>query len=208
MLRCFQIVCIGFATLWIGAAHAADRQYAPVEGCVGKEIHICEQSFGRLLRQAEGGGSVDEQLRARPAAVRLSGFAPNIPGSFTLNADLGTGNRVTAATIILPYLPSTLPTTETGFTKSGLYEGVIILLGTSCTPSRDALYRLFEEKIRPTLTGRPDPAHGADTYFEKAEPITLCKHTLTYSALFGKDPYHLTLKAPPGSFVFPTITVE
>ena len=205
MLRCFQILCLAVTVLLAGAAHAADP---PLEGCVGKEIHICEQSFGRVLRQAEGGGSVDEQLRARPAAVRLSGFAPNIPGSFTLNADLGAGNRVTAASIILPYLPSTLPTTETGFTKSGLYEGVIILLGTSCAPTRDALYRLFEEKIRPTLTGRPDPAHGADTYFEKADPITLCKHTLTYSALFGKDPYHLTLKAPPGSFVFPTIMVE
>jgi hypothetical protein len=208
MLSCFQIPCFAFAVLVACAAQAADRQYAPVEGCVGKEVHICEQSFGRILRQAEAGGSVDEQLRSRPAAIRLSGFAPNVPGSFTLNADLGTGNRVTAVSIILPYLPSTLPTTETGFTKSGLYEGVTILLGTSCTPSRDVLFRLFEEKIRPTLTGRPDPSHGSDTYFEKAEPIALCQHTLTYSTLYGKDPYHLTPKAPPGSFVFPTITVE
>ena len=207
MLRCFQIAFIGFAALLAGAAHAAERVYAPVDGCIGKEIHICEQSFGRILRQAEGGGSVEDQLRAHKP-IRLSGFTSDIPGSFTLNAEIGAGNRVTAASIILPYLPSTLPTTEIGFTRSGFYEGIMILLGSSCTPSRDTLYRLFENKIRPTLKGGPDPAHATETYFEKADTISLCKHALTYSALFGKDPYHLTLKPPPGSFVFPTITVE
>jgi hypothetical protein len=115
---------------------------------------------------------------------------------------------VMGASLILPFLPSTLPMTESGFTRSGLYEGVVILLGSACAPSRDALYRLFEDTIRPTLKGRPDPSHGSDTFFEKAEPVSLCKHTLTYSALFGKDPYHMTLKDPPGSFVFPTITVQ
>lgn len=207
MLRCFQTACMGFAVLSVGAAHAAERQYAAVEGCVGKEIHVCEQSFSRILRQAEAGGSVDDQLRSR-TAIHLSGFAADIPGSFTLNADLGAGNRVTAASIILPFIPSTVPTSESGFTKSGLYEGVLILFGSSCTPSRNALYRLFEDKIRPTLKGGPDPSHGAETYFEKAEPVTLCKRTLSYSVLFGNDPYHMTLKDPRGSFVFPTITVE
>ena len=207
MLRFLQMACVGFAALLTGAAHAAERQYASIEGCVGKEIHICEQSFSRILRQAEAGGSVDDQLRSH-APIRLSGFTSDIPGTFTLNAEIGAGNRVTAASIILPYLPSTLPTTESGFTKSGLYEGVVILLGSTCTPPRNALYRLFEDKIRPTLKGGPDPSHAGETYFEKAEPISLCRHTLSYSALYGKDPYHLTLKPPPGSFVFPTITVE
>jgi hypothetical protein len=207
MIRCFHILGAVVAVLSAGAAQAADRQYGLVEGCIGKDIHICEQSFGRVLRQAEAEGNVDEQLRSR-TAIRLSGFAADIPGSFTLNADIAGGNRVTAVSIVLPYLPTTLPTSEAGFTKSGVYEGVLILLGSACTPPRNALYRLFEDKVRPTLKGRPDPSHGSETYFEKAEPVSLCRHTLTYSALFGKDPYHMTLKEPPGSFVFPTITVE
>jgi hypothetical protein len=206
MRRCFHIQVLAFVVLVAGAAHGADRQYPPVEGCVGKPITICEQSFARVLREKEAGETLDEQIKR--GAARFSGFAADIPGTFTLNADVGTGNRVTAASIILPYLPSTLPTTESGFTKSGIYEAAVILLGSSCVPSRDALHRLFEEKIRPTLQGRPDPSAGTDAYFEKADPVSLCKHTLTYSALFGKDPYHMTLKAPPGSFVFPTITVE
>jgi len=207
MFRCFHIPCAALAALLLaGAAHAADRQYPAVEGCLDKEAHVCEQSFGRVLREREAGEDLDEQLKR--GAIRLAGFAPDIPGSFTLSAEIGKGNRVTGASIILPFVPSTLPTTENGFTRSGIYEGVVILLGTSCVPSRNALYRLFEDKIRPTLKGRPDPSHGADTYFEKADPVSLCKHTLTYSALFGKDPYHMTLKNPAGSFVFPTIAVQ
>jgi len=199
-----------FAALLTGVANAADRQDAPVEGCLGKEVHVCERSFSRVLREMAAAESLDQQLKSR-AAIRLSGFAPNIPGSFTLNAEIGEigrTNRVTAASIILPYIPSTVPMTESGYTKSGLYEGVVILLGSSCAQSRDALYRLFEDKIKPTLKDRPDRSRTSETYFEKAESVPLCKHTLTYSVLFGTDAYHMTLKDPAGSFVFPVIAVQ
>lgn len=207
MVRCFHIACVAFGLLLAGVANAAAQQNAFVEGCLGKDAHVCEQSFARVLRQAEVGENLDQQLKKR-TTIRLAGHAANIQGSFTLRAEVGPGNRITAALMILPFIPSTVPTTEIGYGKSGLYEAVVILLGSSCVPSRDALYRLFEEQIRPTLTPTPDRSHGADTYFEKAESISFCKHLLTYSTLFGTDPYHLTLKAPPGSFVFPAIAVQ
>ena len=53
------------------------------------------------------------------------------------------------------------------------------------------------------------PASGALSL--RVNPDSLRKidvRSSRYSALYGKDPYHLTLKPPPGSFIFPTITVE
>lgn len=211
MVRCFHIFGIAFAVLLAGAANAADRpsaaQNAAVEGCLGKEIHICERSFNRVVREVGAGESLDQQLKSS-TTIRLTGFAADIPGSFTLNAEIDKASRVTAASIVLPFIPSTVPTTEGGYTKSGLYEGVVILLGSACVQSRDALYQLFEDKIKPTLTDRADKSRTSDAYFEKADSIPLCKHSLTYSALFGTDVYHMTRKNPPGSFVFPVIAVE
>jgi hypothetical protein len=207
MVRCFHICGIAFAMLLAGAANAADRPNPAVEGCLGKEVHICERSFERVLQEIGAGENLDQQLKSG-TTIRLTGFAPDIPGSFTFNAEIDKTNRVTAASIILPFILSTAPTTESGYTKSGLYEGVVILLGSSCVQSRDALYRLFEDKIKPTLKDKPDRSHTSDPYFEKAEAIPLCKHTLTYSVLFGTDTYHMTRKNPPGSFVFPVIAVE
>lgn len=206
MVRCFHIFGVAFAVLLASAANAADRPNAAVEGCLGKEIHICERSFARVLREIGAGENLDQQLKSG-STIRLTGFSPDISGSFTLNAEIDKANRVTAASIILPFIPSTVPT-ESGYTKSGLYEGVVILLGSSCVQSRDALYRLFEEKIKPTLKDKPDSSSSSEAYFEKAESVPLCKHSLTYSALFGTDTYHMTRKNPPGSFVFPVIAVE
>jgi hypothetical protein len=31
---------------------------------------------------------------------------------------------------------------------------------------------------------------------------------LTYSVLFGTDTYHMTLKDPHGSFIFPVVAVQ
>jgi hypothetical protein len=196
-----------FAALLSGAAKAADSSIPSVEGCVGQDVHVCERSVTRVLRGVSAPEDLDQQLK-KGARYRLSGYVATIPGSFVLNAEVAKSNRVTAASIILPYIPSTVPTTESGYTKSGLYEGVVILLGSSCAQSRAALYRLFEEKIKPTLKAQPDRSQATDPYFEKAESIELCKHTLTYSTLFGTDAYHLTLKSPPGSFVFPVLSVE
>jgi hypothetical protein len=207
MVDCFHIHGFALAALLAGAANAAAQQVPVVEGCLGKDAHVCEQSFARVLREAEVEENLDQQLKKR-TTIRLSGYALTIPGSFTLRAEVGPGNRITAALMILPFIPSTVPTTEIGYGKSGLYEALVILLGSSCVPARETLYRLFEEKIRPTLQATPDRSHGADTYFEKAESIPFCKHLLTYSTLYGTDPYHLTLKAPPGSFVFPAIAVQ
>jgi hypothetical protein len=207
MVRWSPICCLLFAVLLAGSARAADPPIPAVEGCLGQDIRVCERSFARVLREGNAIADLDEQLK-KGGGIRLSGYAPNIPGGFVLNAELAKSNRVTAASIILPYIPSTVPTTESGYTKSGLYEGVVILLGSSCAPSRAALYQLFEEKIKPTLKDRPNGAQNSDAYLEKAESINLCKHTLTYSTLFGTDAYHLTLKNPPGSFVFPVLTVQ
>ena len=207
MVRWLPICCLLFAVSLAGATKAADPPIPAVEGCLGQDIRVCERSFARVLREGNGVDDLEEQLK-KGGGVRLSGHAPNIPGSFVLNAELAKTNHVTAASIILPYIPSTVPTTESGYTKSGLYEGVVILLGSSCAPSRAALYQLFEEKIKPTLKDRPNGAENSEAYLEKAESIHLCKHTLTYSTLFGTDAYHLTLKNPPGSFVFPVLTVQ
>ena len=201
-----QICCIGFFALAIGAANAADRPNASIEGCLGNEIHSCERSFSRVLTELGVDETLDQQLKTH-TTIYLSGRAPNISGSFTLRAEIGQNNRVTAALIILPLIPS-VPTTEVGYGKSGLYETVVILLGSSCAPSRDAIYRLFDEKIKPTLNGPPNRSQTSGTYFELSKTIPFCEHLLTYSTLFGTDPYHLTLKAPPGSFVFPLIAVQ
>jgi hypothetical protein len=198
---------IGFLALATGAANAADRPQAPIEGCIGKDVHVCERSFGSVLTKIEDGDNLDEQLKKHPA-IHLSGRALNTPGTFTLRAEIGQDNRVTAALMILPFIPSTLPTKEVGYGKSGLYEAAIILLGSSCVQSRDALYQLFEETIKPTLKGPPDRSQTSETYFEMAKSIPICKHLLSYATLFGTDPYHFTLKAPAGSFVFPVIAVQ
>ena len=206
--RYSQVYCIGSFALAIGTANAADRPNPSIEGCLGEEIHICEQSFSRVLTETEAGESLDQQLMEKHASIHLSGRAPNIFGSFTLRAEIGQDNRVTAALMILPFIPSTVPTSEIGYGKSGLYEAVVVLLGSSCAPSRDTIYRLFDEQIRPTLKGPPDRSQTSETYYELAKAVPFCKHLLSYSTLFGTDPYHLTLKAPPGSFVFPVIAVQ
>jgi hypothetical protein len=207
------IYCVAFATLLASTANSADRQSAAaaVEGCLGQEAHVCEHSFSRVLSEVEAGENLDQQLKSH-TAIRLSGFAPNISGSFTLIAEIGKTRRVTSASIILPMILSSA-STESGYAKSGLYEGVVILLGSSCTQSPDALYRLFEDTIKPTLKAvpkqdKPDSSLASETYFEKAKTAHLCKHALTYSVLFGTDTYHMTLKDPHGSFIFPVVAVQ
>src|SRR6185312_3492568 len=143
---------------------AAPAAHASPTGCIGQDIHVCAATFSQFTRRQAFGDDLERQLarnaridvNGRPIGTGMVTLFGNAPqgGNFMLSANLDKNNRVTSANISLPGSPDTARTAEE-YDQSGLYGGVVILFGRGCVPDKIALYRAFENEIKPTIERSP-----------------------------------------------------
>jgi len=198
---------------------AAPAAHASPTGCIGQDIHVCAATFSQFTRRQAFGDDLERQLarnaridvNGRPIGTGMVTLFGNAPqgGNFMLSANLDKNNRVTSANISLPGSPDTAGTAEE-YDQSGLYGGVVILFGRGCVPDKIALYRAFENEIKPTIERSPkqieiNSLHASETYASHSAPISFCGHKLTYSTLLGTDTDDITLRNAHGAFVFSSL---
>ncbi len=102
---------------------------------------------------------------------------------------------------------------EEDYRKSGLYEAMVLLLGTACpTIERMAVYKFFEKTVKPKIVSEGEKTesrkNGTDTStFKKALNISYCGKKFSYTSLSGHRKKDITRENPSGSFRHITISL-
>lgn len=194
-------------------------------GCISKPLDACLRNL-QVAFHLTGVNDIDRQLRANEAVdvngkrVRerrqlnltgnLDGWAENLQ---LAQVEYDKDKTVYYAEMSLPGEPSSA-NTEDEYAKSGLYEALVLLLGSDCPDmKRLEVYRFFQNDVKPKIVneGRRTDYNdtGIDThYFRKAVDIPLCGRKFSYTHLFGHDTERITLENEHGAYSMTTVSVK
>jgi hypothetical protein len=210
-------------------------QIAPVDpfetakegGCIGKPLDACLTAlqvgfhFGpyqRIADEMKENEAVDvngKPLRPRKV-LTVSGNLVGWEGISRLllvDLDYTDARIVSRIEITLPSDPG-LANTEDEYAKTGIYEAMVLLLGSTCpNVTRLEAYKFFQNDVKPKIVSEGKKIEIHDTnaetsYFRKALNVPFCGRKFSYTNLFGYDTDDITLENPHGAFIHTSIAFE
>ena len=182
--------------LLAGAAISAGAQTPAPTGCLGVPVTACVASLRASTRLEEGLLATSlERRHAVDVNGRLLGngvvtIIARLPGqvrAVSIVLELTADDRVVAATATLWRDPRQART-EDDYAATGLYDIALRLAGARCPDATPlALYRFFENQVKPRIVTARDDRRGAVAGRHKelslAERVPYCGVHLTYIGL-------------------------
>lgn len=175
-------------------------------GCIGKVLDACLTNL-KIGYQFAPYQNIDDSIR-RNAALDVTGKRISKKNILSIVGNLkgwDTPGRLGSVALtytddkVVNYVEISLPgdpalaNTEDDYRKTGLYEGMVLLLGTACpTIERPDVYRFFQATVKPRIVREGKKVEFHDTNaetrnFAKTPAIPFCGLSLTYTNLFGVD---------------------
>jgi hypothetical protein len=188
-------------------------------GCINKELDGCIsnlQAGFRILRkddiaaqikrneEADVNGNRVRKQRRLSIAGNLDGW-PALTDLQSVELEYTPQRVVEYAEISLLGDPSMANTTDE-YTKTGIYEGMLLLLGSDCqTIERADVYKFFQNSVKPKIVRERKKTELHDTsaetqYFQKAIDIPFCGRKFGYTNIFGHDTNYITIENPHGVY--------
>lgn len=196
-------------------------------GCIGKALDTCLKNlhvgfhfdqFNHLAEDIRRNEAVDvngHRLNQNPGLVisgNLVGFG-KISQSGSVFLRYTQDKIVSSIEVSLPSDPALANTTEE-YAKSGLYEGIVLLMGSECSAiNRMEVYKFFQNTVKPHIIneGKKTEFHdtGVETsYTKEARDIPFCGKKFSYANQFGYNTEDITLNNPHGVSAITTISFE
>lgn len=188
---------------------AAMAQAPPSAGCVGATVTACVAGLRTSMVLDEGllANALAQRrktdVNGRPIGGGMTIFArlPDRPDPVPIALTLTPDDRVATAAARLLHDPR-LARTEQDYAETGLYELALRLAGNRCPdPAPLALYRFFENSVKPRLhTSREDlrgAFAGGHREVSVAERVPYCGIAVTFIGVrtwSGADDSHFSQK--------------
>jgi hypothetical protein len=201
--------------LGLAALLQATTVAPPQHHCVGEPLASCLTRIRSGLEFDQD--EVDHQL-ARFKAVDVNGhpiaksryllIMANPPGTGTINAQLitvklGSGDVVQSVSVTLPH-DSAYANTEEEYDETWLFPMASVVLDPACVGGKVALYRVFQNSIKPKIVRggketRITATHAEASRLDKAPPVAICGVTMSYSNLSSVDSARVDADNPHGT---------
>jgi hypothetical protein len=194
-------------------------------GCIGKPLDTCLTNL-QMGFQFGPYQNIDEDIR-RNEAVDVTGKRVAKKNNLMIFGTLkGLDSTMRSQGVNLTYtqdkivdyveisLPSdpSMANTEDEYRKTGLYEGMVLLLGSSCsTIDRADVYKFFQTTVKPKIVREGKHIEINDTnaevsHFAKALNIPFCGQKFSYTNLFGVDTDDISATNPHGVYMRTSIS--
>ncbi len=211
-----------------GSARASDTvrsiDAARRGGCINKPLDVCLHNLEALYRispyesiadQVRGNEAVDvngQKVRKKNLLI-IEGYMEGWPQILTIDLEYTASRTVSYIGLTLPSDPSFAETSE-DYAKTGLYEGIVLLLGSECQNiGRLDVYKFFQNSVKPKIIreGKTTEIHDTSaeiSYFSKALNIPFCGRNFSYTHLVGYDTNDITIDNPHGAYVRTSISFQ
>ena len=193
-------------------------------GCLDQELKTCLANL-QVTFHILPDEKIQDQM-ARNDAVDINGkrirdkYSLSIGGYLGESRDIGlvtleyTADKIVNHAKISLWRDPSRSQTASEFDSTGLYEGVLSILGSECkSVNRNDVYSFFYNTVRAKIVkeGRTVEIHDTNaetTYFQKALDIPFCGYRFSYTHLAGYYTENITLNNPHGAGSHTTISFK